>query len=143
MQAELGDTVMVDEATGGEMSKGARARAERRKKEQQEHKKRLAAMKGAGVGRKKAAAAKPARPRFDRSGLNTAFMNNAKKPKDEVHGWALDFDNEAQNVAVATGPRGGAGTEDEQMQMALAASLQENNDAKTTASNAEAEPQNL
>jgi len=45
MQAELGDTVMVDEATGGEMSKGARARMEKRKKEQQEHKKRLAAMK--------------------------------------------------------------------------------------------------
>ena len=25
-------------------------------------------------------------------------MNNAKEAKDEVKGWALDFDNDAQNV---------------------------------------------
>lgn len=35
------------------------------------------------------------RPGFDRSKLNTAFMSNAKKAKDEVSGWALDFDNPA------------------------------------------------
>jgi len=76
-------------------------------------------------------------------------MNNAKKPKDEVQGWALDFDNEAQNVAVATaasqptGFKARASIEEEQMQMALAASLQENNDPKASASNAEAESQDL
>ena len=35
-----------------------------------------------------------ARPRFDRSKLNTAFMNNAKSTKDDTQGWALDFSNE-------------------------------------------------
>lgn len=67
---------------------------EKRMKEQAEHKKRLAAMKakkaeaaGAGTTTTKA------RPKFDRSKLNTGFMANAKKAKDEVNGWALDFEN--------------------------------------------------
>jgi len=111
MTEEFGDTVMVDEATGKQMSKGQQERLEKRLKEREEHKKRLAAMK---AGKKKTAAAatnKPVRPKFDRSKLNTAFMNNAKTAKDEVAGWALDFDNEAQNVAVpqtgaqSTGPK--------------------------------------
>ena len=30
------------------------------------------------------------------------FMNNAKKAKDEVNGWALDFDNPTQNMVENT-----------------------------------------
>ena len=37
---------------------------------------------------------------FDRSKLNTGFMANAKKAKDESQGWALDFENDKQNVVV-------------------------------------------
>jgi hypothetical protein len=29
--------------------------------------------------------------------LNNAFMNNAKSAKDEVNGWAVDFDNDQTN----------------------------------------------
>ena len=43
---------------------------------------------------------KPVRPKFDRSKLNTAFMNNAKASKEKNEGWAMDFENEAQNVAI-------------------------------------------
>ena len=32
--------------------------------------------------------------RFKKDQLNNAFMNNAKSAKDEVNGWALDFDND-------------------------------------------------
>jgi hypothetical protein len=76
------------------MSKGQIARLEKKRKEEEEHKKRLAAMK---AKKKKVggAAVKSTRPRFDRSQLNNAFMNNAKEAKDEVKGWALDFDNDA------------------------------------------------
>ena len=42
----------------------------------------------------------PKKGGFDRSKLNNAFMANAKKAKDETNGWALDFDNESQNVVV-------------------------------------------
>ena len=99
-------------------------------REKEEHKKRLAAMAAAKKKKAGAAANKPARPRFDRGKLNTAFMNNAKSAKDEVAGWALDFDNDAQNVAVpqtgaqSTGPKNQPRmTEDEQLQQALANSL--------------------
>lgn len=30
---------------------------------------------------------------FDRSKLSANFMANAKKGKDDVQGWAFDFDN--------------------------------------------------
>ena len=69
------------------MSKGARLRLEKKLKEEEEHKKRMAALKA-----KKAIA--PARPKFDRSKLQAGFMTNAKKAKDEVNGWAVDFDNQ-------------------------------------------------
>jgi len=93
MDQELGDTVMVDEATGKQLSKGQQERLEKRLREREEHKNRLAAMNAAKKKKAGAAANKPARPKFDRSKLNTAFMNNAKTAKDEVAGWALDFDN--------------------------------------------------
>ena len=135
MEEELGDTVMVDEATGKQMSKGQQERLEKRLKEKEEHRKRLAAM---NPTKKKAAAAanKPARPKFDRRKLNTAFMNNAKTAKDEVAGWALDFDNDAQNVAVpqtgaqSVGPKNQTiTTEEEQLQQALANSLDDQSKA--------------
>jgi hypothetical protein len=47
--------------------------------------------------KKKGAAAKKAtvRPKFDRSQLNAAFMNNAKASKEKNEGWAMDFENDA------------------------------------------------
>ena len=76
------------------MSKGARLRMEKKKKEAEEHKKRMAAMKAkkATTGAKAGVAA---RPKFDRSKLAGGFMATAKKQKDEVNGWAFDFDNES------------------------------------------------
>ena len=65
---------------------------EKKKKEEEEHKKRMAALKAKKGGGKARAAARPGG--FDRSKLNSGFMNNAKKAKDEVQGWALDFDKE-------------------------------------------------
>ena len=91
MTDAIGDTTMViDESTGIQMTQKARERMEKKAKEQAEHKKRLAAMKA-----KKAAGAgvKAARPKFDRNKLSSGFMTNAKKAKDEVNGWALDFEN--------------------------------------------------
>ena len=32
--------------------------------------------------------------RISKTHLNNAFMNNAKSAKDEVNGWAIDFDND-------------------------------------------------
>lgn len=69
------------------MSKGARIRMEKKKKEEEEHRKRMA------VAKKKKASKAAGRPRFDRSKLAAGFMNNAKQAKDEVNGWALDFEN--------------------------------------------------
>jgi hypothetical protein len=74
------------------MSKGARLRMEKKRKDAEEHKKRIAALK---TKKTKPACAKP---KFNRSMLSAGFMSNAKKPKDEVNGWALDFDNPSQNV---------------------------------------------
>ena len=112
------------------MSKGAQERMLKKLKDAEEHKKRLVAMKAAKKKKMGPTANKPARPKFDRSKLNNAFMNNAKQSKDEVQGWALDFDNEAQNVVI---PQTGASsaapkdqtmkTEDEQLQKALQQSL--------------------
>lgn len=93
VQNELGDT--VDEVGTGEMTKGQRMRLEKKLKEEQEHKKRMAAMK---AKKKKTTTT---RPKFDRSKLSSGFMNNAKAAKDEVQGWALDFENDSQNVVVA------------------------------------------
>ena len=75
------------------MSKGARLRMEKKLKEEEEHKKRMANMAAA-----KGTTKKVVRPKFDRSKLSSGFMANAKTSKDEVNGWALDFDNETQNV---------------------------------------------
>ena len=102
VQDELGDTVFIDETTGLKISKGAKTRMEKRLKEEAEHKKRLSDMKAKkkkeleskASGAATTVTAK-AKPKFDRSKLNTAFMTNAKKGKDEVNGWALDFENEA------------------------------------------------
>ena len=71
--------------------------------------------KTAGAGEKA-----KARPKFDRSKLNTAFMSNAKSAKDDAQGWALDFSNETQNVAVKQGI-----SEEEQVNQAIAASMQD------------------
>ena len=84
MVEEFGDTVMVDEATGKQLSKGQQERLEKKLKQQEEHKKRLAAMNAGKKKKAGVAANKPARPKFDRSKLNNAFMNNAKSAKDEV-----------------------------------------------------------
>ena len=87
----------MDAMGTGEMTKGQRLGLEKKLKEEQEHKKRMAAMK---AKKKKTTAA--ARPRFDRSKLSAGFMNNAKAAKDEVQGWALDFENESQNMVVGS-----------------------------------------
>jgi PKD repeat protein len=49
-----------------------------------------------------AAKAKASKPRFDRSKLNSNFFNNAKSQKDEVQGWAFDFDNDQQSTTATT-----------------------------------------
>jgi hypothetical protein len=90
---EIGDQPCEGDEGTQLMSKGARLRLEKKRKEEEEHKKRMAALKS-----KKATA--PARPKFDRSKLAAGFMTNAKKAKDEVAGWALDFDNDSQNIAL-------------------------------------------
>ena len=89
MANELGD--LIDDGGSQEMSKGARLRLEKKMKEAEEHKKRMEALKS------KKSKPTVTRPKFDRSKLNNAFMSNAKTSKDEVNGWALDFDNPAQN----------------------------------------------
>lgn len=85
MNNELGDDIGELEYT--KLSKGALLRMEKKKKEEEEHKKRMATMK------KKKTSKAAARPRFDREKLASGFMNNAKQAKDEVNGWALDFEN--------------------------------------------------
>jgi len=43
-----------------------------------------------------------ARPKFNKSNLNSNFFANAKKSNaDEVKGWAFDFDKEAQETKAA------------------------------------------
>jgi hypothetical protein len=53
----------------------------------------LKAKKVAGVKGKSGLPAK--KGGFDRSKLAGGFMAAAKKSKDEVNGWAFDFDNES------------------------------------------------
>ena len=77
------------------MSQGARLRLEKKIKEEEEHKKRMAALKA----KKKVGTSAATRPKFDRSKLSAGFMTNAKSAKDEVNGWALDFDNPSQTDA--------------------------------------------
>lgn len=62
---------------------GAKARAEEAKRQREEHRKNLLAMKK--KGKKRAG--------FDRSKVNTNFFVNSKTSKDNVAGWAFDFDN--------------------------------------------------
>lgn len=90
--------MLVDDESN-QVSKGAQQRLEKKRKEAEEHKKRMLALKS-----KKTGATTKQKPGFDRSKLSTAFMSNAKKAKDEVSGWALDFDNPAQNVAGTNPP---------------------------------------
>ena len=92
---------MVGDTAETPQAKGARERMEKRMKEREEHQKRLREMKA----KKKAAGGDKAkaRPKFDRSKLSTAFMANAKTAKDDAQGWALDFSNDTQNVAVKQG----------------------------------------
>lgn len=47
-------------------------------------------MKKTAKGKKGATA----KPKFDRKALNPSFFNVAKQNKDEVKGWAFDFDND-------------------------------------------------
>jgi len=54
----------------------------------------MAAMKTKKAAGAKAKSGLPARPKFDRSKLAGGFMASAKTSKDEVNGWAFDFDNE-------------------------------------------------
>lgn len=76
---------------------------EKKMKEEADHKKRISDMKAKkkkeleskASGAAATTVTAKAKPKFDRSKLNTAFMTNAKKGKDEVNGWALDFENEA------------------------------------------------
>jgi hypothetical protein len=70
-------------------------RLEKKRKEEEEHKKRMAALKA----KKKVGTSAATRPKFDRSKLSAGFMTNAKSAKDEVNGWALDFDNPSQTDA--------------------------------------------
>ena len=78
--------------------------------------------------KKKGAAAnkaKPARPKFDRSKLSAAFMNNAKASKEKNEGWAMDFENEAQNVAIPENQTDMSKTEQDQLAQVMKMSLEE------------------
>lgn len=104
------------------MSKGARLRLEKKKKEAEEHKKRMAALKS------KSGTVTKQRPKFDKSKLNNAFMSNAKTAKDDVQGWALDFDNPTQNAVSSQSAdpkiiKQSKMSEETQMQNALANSF--------------------
>jgi hypothetical protein len=54
----------------------------------------MAALKTKKVAGAKGKSGLIVRPKFDRSKLVGGFMATAKKAKDEVNGWAFDFDNE-------------------------------------------------
>lgn len=132
MNDELGGSGPVED-TGEAKTAGslAQARAEKRKKEAEEHKKRLAEMKA-----KKAASktAKPTRPKFDRGQLSAGFMANAKVAKVDHGGWAMDFGNEAQNVAIpsASGNADLDQTEKAQLDQVLKLSLSDANSTQAT-----------
>lgn len=63
----------------------AQKRREEKKAKDLEHKKNLEKLKKVTV--------KPKKLAFDRSNLNSNFFNNAKTNKDQVSGWAFDFEN--------------------------------------------------
>ena len=63
----------------------AQKRREEKKAKELEHKKNLEKLKKGKVKTKK--------PAFDRSNLNSNFFTNAKTNKDQVSGWAFDFEN--------------------------------------------------
>lgn len=130
MANELGD--LIDDGGSQEMSKGARLRLEKKIKEAEEHKKRMEALKTKKT--------KPAaKPRFDRSKLTTAFMNNAKKSKDETNGWALDFDNHtSQDPRLAQQQ---LISEEEQMKKALKNSMEDITNGHSAKTRAETEDQ--
>jgi len=65
---------------------GAESRAEKAKREREEHQKNLKKLKAVTATKKRVGG-------FDRSKLNANFMANSKKAKDQVAGWAFDFDN--------------------------------------------------
>ena len=71
---------------------GTESRAAEAKRQREEHKKNLQRMKAAGKKRKTGG--------FDRSKLNANFMANSKAGKDNVQGWAFDFDNPDAGKAV-------------------------------------------
>ena len=75
---------------------------EKKQKEAEDHKKRMSALKAKKAAGAKAKSGLPVRKGFDKSKLGSGFMAAAKTKKDEVNGWAFDFDNESQNVAVST-----------------------------------------
>ena len=55
----------------------------------------MAALKAKKAAGAKAKSGLPVRKGFDKSKLGSGFMAAAKKSKDEVNGWAFDFDNES------------------------------------------------
>jgi len=61
-----------------------------------EHKKNLQNLKKAKAAKTKTKTA------FDKQKLNTNFFNNAKTKKDEVSGWAYDFENPDAGSGVST-----------------------------------------
>lgn len=96
------------------MSKGAKLRLEKKLKEAEEHKKRMAALKATKTN--KNGASTQVQKKFDRTKLNAGFMNNAKASKDEVQGWALDFENPNQQALIS---------EERQLQQALKNSMED------------------
>ena len=80
----------------------------------------MARMKAAG--KKKATAAKKRVGGFDRSKLNANFMANTKSAKDNVSGWAFDFDNPDAGNSVGM-PDSALVGDDADMQRVLAESL--------------------
>ena len=85
---ELGDFDESATDQPGVLDSNTLKRREEAKKAALEHKKNLSRMKKGVKGKAKA------RPGgFDRSKLKANFMANAKSSKDNVSGWAFDFDN--------------------------------------------------
>ena len=72
---------------------------------------------------------------FDRSKLNAAFMSNAKTGKDNVSGWAFDFDNPDSGAAVGM-PDSALIGDDNDIKRVMAESLKESQAQSTTESQA-------
>ena len=112
---QLDDTNLAPTVKGT----GAQARAEEAKRQREEHKKNLARMKAAATKKKKRVGG------FDRSKLNPNFMGNAKTAKDNVSGWAFDFDNPDAGTATNGMPDSAMVGDDSDMQRVIAESLAE------------------